>query len=86
MTPTECVLPSGAFARVEVITVADICIASQYTGFLFVVALAERAVTLDGRRVTSDELLGMEYAEAAPIFHAINAQLASAYKTRAGVA
>ena len=69
---TEVVLPSGQFARLSPITTGDVAVASQASsGFLMVVWVAARCVTLVGERLSADQWLALEYEDFAPIQHMI---------------
>lgn len=82
----EIVLPSGTFAQLRTLRVSDLMKAECHSGTAWLAALACLAVTLDGEPVTSQSILDMPYAEAAPIFYMINAQLAESLKTQKGIA
>lgn len=86
MTPFECVLPSGSFAAVRTILVADMVAFCELSGIAAMAVLAQRCATIDGRTLSPAEFLELPYGEAQPIFEALNAQLRAAYSTRNGIA
>ena len=83
---TEVVLPSGRFAEVRNITVADMIKATQVApGLSTTMVLASLTTRIDGINVSLDDWLIMEYAEVLPIIAQLNRQLENAYKTKEGV-
>lgn len=86
MTSFEVVLPSGTFARVRTILVADMVAFSRHEGIAAMAILAQRVTEFDGKSLTVEELLGLPFGELQPVFEALNAQLKAAYTTRLGIA
>ena len=83
---TEVVLPSGRFAEVRSVTVADMIKATQVApGLSTMMVLASLTTRIDGINVSLDDWLIMEYAEVLPIVAQLNRQLENAYKTKEGV-
>lgn len=83
----EVVLPDGRFAQVRTIPVQDMAVAFSGNAGLFAMAvLASRVATLDGLPITVIQVLGMNYRDAAPIFHLINKPLMDTYRTQEGIA
>lgn len=80
------VLPNGQFAAVRTILVSDIGAYCAAAPEVAMATLAARVATLDDNPVTGAQIMAMPYADALPIFTAINRQLAAAFQTRSGVA
>lgn len=83
---TEVVLPSGVFASVRAITVADMIMHPAVTGIGVQVIIASRITTFDGELWATSRILDAPYTEMAPVFYQIAKQLEAAFGTRQGIA
>lgn len=71
----EIVLPSGRFARIGQVTLADIATTIAYDGYMKVLAIACRVTTVDDQPLTAEQLLAMPVSEGNPIVEAVAKQL-----------
>lgn len=82
----EVVLPNGVFARIRPPLVRDVSLASQFPPEQFMAALIACTVTLDGERLTIEQVLDMEYGNLLPVYEVIAKWMKTAQKTKGGVA
>lgn len=83
---SELVLPNGQIATVRQILVSDIAAHNAAEPALALATLAALVTTLDDAPLSVDDIMAMDYADALPIFTAINKQLLDAFRLRNGVA
>jgi hypothetical protein len=87
MTDTiELVLPSGRFARIRKITLADMMISHSDNSMASMVGLATLTTTVDGEWLTAEQWADMEIDEAMPILRHIASSLKEALLHTKGIA
>lgn len=83
---TEVVLPSGVFARIRPVLVRDVSVANAVHPACFMAALISQVVLFDGKQLTVDEVLELEYADVMPIYEVLTRAMKKAMITKSGVA
>jgi hypothetical protein len=86
MSDTELVLPSGRFARIRKVTLADLIISHNDNAMASMVGIAALTTTVDGEKLTSEQWADMEIEEAMPILKHIARSLQEALLHTKGIA